>query len=171
MVDARCPREFSSGGVHLIGRTADGIPVGINGNRLRSESQYDAEKNTYVYVALPDGTLDRALLALSCDEHHRCNRSVVPDTPHREAQRREAAAKEAAWVASIRAKGWSAEVTRLVIAGQIRVGMTEAQVRAAWGEPRHVNRTESAYGTSTQWVYGSRSYVYFRNGVVSAIQQ
>lgn len=65
--------------------------------------------------------------------------------------------------------GWSAEVTRLVIARQIRVGMTAAQVREAWGQPRRVNRTTTATGVGEQWVY-SGGYAYLTNGVVTAIQ-
>ena len=55
------------------------------------------------------------------------------------------------------------------------IGMTAAQVRAStWGEPSDINRTTTRYGVSEQWVYRSGSetkYIYFDNGVVTAIQE
>ena len=52
-----------------------------------------------------------------------------------------------------------------------RIGMTTAQVLASsWGKPESINTTITANGNSEQWVYGLRTYVYFRNGKVSAIQ-
>lgn len=64
------------------------------------------------------------------------------------------------------------ELDRAANAGEVRIGMTPAQVRRAWGEPYDVNRTRTAAGTSEQWVYGStgRRFVYFRDGNVTAIQ-
>ena len=52
-----------------------------------------------------------------------------------------------------------------------RLGMSDRQVRekTSWGEPNRVNRTVTAGGVSEQWVYPG-SYLYFRNGRVTAIQ-
>jgi len=52
----------------------------------------------------------------------------------------------------------------------VSVGMTADQVlRSSWGKPKSVNRTTTASGISEQWVYGG-GYLYFRNGVLTTIQ-
>jgi hypothetical protein len=53
----------------------------------------------------------------------------------------------------------------------VRIGMTQADVLvSAWGKPRSVNRTITAAGTEEQWVYGGRNYLYFKDGILRAIQ-
>ena len=53
----------------------------------------------------------------------------------------------------------------------VRIGMTQAQVLdIAWGKPERINRTTTAAGTREQWVYGSRSYLYFQDGILTTIQ-
>lgn len=58
--------------------------------------------------------------------------------------------------------------------GVIRIGMTAAEARSAWGDPSKINRTTSGNGHSEQWVfYRGRSntdYVYLRNDVVTSTQ-
>jgi len=54
------------------------------------------------------------------------------------------------------------------------IGMSAEQARALphpWGEPKDVNRTTTASGVNEQWVYGERSrrYLYFTNGILTAI--
>lgn len=52
----------------------------------------------------------------------------------------------------------------------VRVGMSEQDVLASsWGRPRKINRTTRASGVSEQWVYDG-GYLYFDNGVLTAIQ-
>lgn len=51
------------------------------------------------------------------------------------------------------------------------IGMTEQEVRnSTWGNPIRINTTTTAYGTSQQWVYSNYKYIYFENGIVTAIQ-
>ena len=50
------------------------------------------------------------------------------------------------------------------------IGMTENDVIEIWGNPTDINRTETAYGISEQWVYYGHRYVYLENGFVTAIQ-
>lgn len=67
---------------------------------------------------------------------------------------------------------WDDDSCNSVGIGRIRVGMTKEQVRAAWGRPYDVNTTTTGYGTREQWVMheiGS-SYVYFEDGICTAIQ-
>ena len=53
----------------------------------------------------------------------------------------------------------------------VHVGMSQEEVLASsWGKPERVNRTTFASGTHEQWVYGSRSYLYFENGKLTAVQ-
>jgi len=54
----------------------------------------------------------------------------------------------------------------------LRVGLDECSVSAAPGEPDTMNRTNSAYGRSVQWVYrAKRAYVYTDNGIVRTWQE
>ena len=53
----------------------------------------------------------------------------------------------------------------------VHVGMSQEEVLASsWGKPERINRTTFASGTHEQWVYGSRSYLYFENGKLTAVQ-
>jgi hypothetical protein len=53
----------------------------------------------------------------------------------------------------------------------VRIGMTAVEVLASsWGRPSDINRTTTRYGTREQWVYGSRNYLYFEDGILTAIQ-
>jgi hypothetical protein len=54
----------------------------------------------------------------------------------------------------------------------VRIGMTAKQVieKSSWGEPATVNKIVTANGVDEQWVYGLRSYLYFKNGRLTAIQ-
>lgn len=50
------------------------------------------------------------------------------------------------------------------------IGMTESEVYAStWGAPQKKNTTTTASGEREQWVY-ENGYIYFENGVVTAIQ-
>jgi len=53
----------------------------------------------------------------------------------------------------------------------VRIGMTTKQVlESSWGKPESVNRTTTARSVNEQWVYGGGSYLYFDDGVLTAIQ-
>ncbi|MCC8409784.1 hypothetical protein LJ707_12665 [Mucilaginibacter sp. UR6-1] len=53
-------------------------------------------------------------------------------------------------------------------AGVTEIGMTEDQVKLSRGFPDKINRSTGA-GTADQWIYGE-SYLYFRNGKLTSIQ-
>jgi hypothetical protein len=76
-------------------------------------------------------------------------------------QRARAAKAQAEREAGWRAAGWTEVDIATIRAGQIRVGMNKAMVRAAWGAPATVNTTTTTAGTEEQWVYGLGQYVYF----------
>lgn len=66
---------------------------------------------------------------------------------------------------------WSREDCRLIADKQVRIGMNREQVLAALGKPEDKNITFTANRTREQWVYfGSSVFVYFDDGVMSAIQ-
>lgn len=50
--------------------------------------------------------------------------------------------------------------------------MTKEDVlQSSWGRPESINTTTTSNGTREQWVYrGLRNYLYFENGVLTAIQ-
>ncbi|MBI3044981.1 MAG: hypothetical protein HYY78_19355 [Betaproteobacteria bacterium] len=54
----------------------------------------------------------------------------------------------------------------------VSVGMTKQEVlMSSWGRPQHVNSTTTTRGTTEQWVYGGRNYLYFdESGRLTTIQ-
>lgn len=52
------------------------------------------------------------------------------------------------------------------------IGMTADEVKnSTWGNPSKINKTTTQYGVHEQWVYSSGRYIYFDNGIVTAIQE
>lgn len=50
------------------------------------------------------------------------------------------------------------------------IGMSKSEVLATvWGEPSRKNISEYSFGTYEQWVYSNYRYVYFEDGIVTAI--
>lgn len=65
----------------------------------------------------------------------------------------------------------SPEDQKIIRGERFAVGFTSGAVRAAWGEPRRINRTVGVLSVSEQWVYGDGStYLYFENGVLHSYQ-
>jgi len=73
--------------------------------------------------------------------------------------------------ASPYAEHWSEQEKELMIEGKVQLGMSENQVRIAWGPPRDINRSVGAWGSHEQWVYNDFGpYLYFENGVLTSRQ-
>lgn len=72
------------------------------------------------------------------------------------------------------AKAKRASLDQAVAQGVVVVGMSEAHVRATWGNPTTINRTVTGAGASEQWIYrlagAKTSAVYLTNGVVRSYQ-
>lgn len=52
------------------------------------------------------------------------------------------------------------------------IGMTREEVEnSTWGKPKKINKTTYSWGTTEQWCYPNYKYIYFENGVVTAIQE
>ncbi len=53
-----------------------------------------------------------------------------------------------------------------------KIGMTEAEVRnSTWGSPDDINTDTYSWGTTEQWVYDNKGYIYFKNGKVTSISE
>ena len=52
------------------------------------------------------------------------------------------------------------------------IGMTAEEVRnSQWGAPDDINSTTTANSVTEQWVYGNGRYLYFEDGILTAIQE
>ena len=56
-----------------------------------------------------------------------------------------------------------------IMQGYVRIGWNKEKCTESWGKPKSVNTTTGSWGVHEQWVYGD-SYLYFENGVLTAIQ-
>lgn len=53
---------------------------------------------------------------------------------------------------------------------KVKIGWTKSMCIASWGKPYDINRTTTTYGSSEQYVYSLKKYLYFENGILTAIQ-
>jgi len=56
-----------------------------------------------------------------------------------------------------------------VLQGKVTIGMTKEMCLLSWGEPKSINETITAGKKTEQWVY-SENYLYFDNGILTAMQ-
>lgn len=74
------------------------------------------------------------------------------------------------WVDSLQQK-YGDEYCQNIIQKKVKIGMTQDMCIASWGEPDSINKTITSNGASEQWVYeGIGEYLYFTNGILTAIQ-
>ncbi len=69
---------------------------------------------------------------------------------------------------------WTNEDCNTIGDRRINIGMTSKQVALAWGRPYKINTTVTANTRSEQWVMSdsiNSSFLYFTDGVLTAIQQ
>lgn len=65
----------------------------------------------------------------------------------------------------------SPSIWTLITKGEVRIGMTKEECKLSWGEPEDINITAGSFGRIEQWVfYGGNSFLYFKNGRLSTIQ-
>jgi hypothetical protein len=57
-----------------------------------------------------------------------------------------------------------------ILSGNVKIGYNKEMCKIAWGEPDDVNKTTNVKRASEQWVYNNGSYLYFTNGILTAIQ-
>lgn len=102
-----------------------------------------------------------------CEEAKRLHERIQLEQ-HESLQR--AAERSAAKSAAAQRAKSAAQAARASLPAP-QLGMTPEEVLASrWGRPTRINRTTTARGSREQWVYGSRSYLYFENGRLTAIQ-
>ncbi|MBJ6727582.1 hypothetical protein [Geomesophilobacter sediminis] len=65
---------------------------------------------------------------------------------------------------------WNQKVWAAIEKEKVFIGMTADQAKMSWGEPKEINKTITGKKRHEQWVYSSSSYLYFDNGVLTAIQ-
>lgn len=65
---------------------------------------------------------------------------------------------------------WSSKVWTAIDEEKVFIGMTAEQARMSWGKPKEINKTITGNVKHEQWVYGSGSYIYFENGILTGIQ-
>lgn len=65
---------------------------------------------------------------------------------------------------------WSNEIWQAIKSGVVRVGWNKDMCILSWGFPDKVNKTTGSWGTSEQWVYKYRGYLYFTDGTLETIQ-
>ena len=65
---------------------------------------------------------------------------------------------------------YGTSIATMIINRQVKIGMTKAMCREAWGNPYDINRTQNVYGTHEQWVYGGNRYLYFDGDILTTIQ-
>lgn len=53
---------------------------------------------------------------------------------------------------------------------KVKIGWTKSMCIASWGKPYDINRTTTTYGNHEQYVYSLKKYLYFENGILTAIQ-
>ncbi len=65
---------------------------------------------------------------------------------------------------------WGQKMGTYIADGKVVLGMSKEMCISAWGNPIDVNRTIVKGLTHEQWVYGWSTYLYFDNGILTAIQ-
>jgi hypothetical protein len=66
---------------------------------------------------------------------------------------------------------WPAEIHSAIRHGHVRIGMTQLQVRAAWGSPHDVYRQVTADGEIRAWSYIGQGTVWFGgDGLVGVVE-
>lgn len=56
-----------------------------------------------------------------------------------------------------------------ILNGKVKVGMTKEMCELSWGKPKDINQTITEGKKTEQWVY-SDNYLYFDNGILTAMQ-
>ncbi len=76
----------------------------------------------------------------------------------------------AGWTDSLAVK-YGFENASLILEKKVKIGMSGAMCLESWGIPDSMNRTILDGMEKEQWVYETGRYLYFENGILTAIQQ
>ena len=69
------------------------------------------------------------------------------------------------------AERYGEDNAELISIQKVAIGMTKAMCIESWGLPDHINKTIVSDQKTEQWIYPKRSYLYFTEDVLTAIQQ
>ena len=67
-------------------------------------------------------------------------------------------------------KSYGEEYGNMILQKKVKIGMTKEMCSESWGTPSDINTTTLNGQTSEQWVYENDSYLYFDNGILTAVQ-
>jgi hypothetical protein len=174
VVNAGCDPEFhvfaDYEGLHL--RLAKPAFIYQVDDDFLQSSPYGGQYSGFVFLRSAGALHRAALVREACDS---CSLKIVDGDSllarYEKAKAYKEGAPERARVAAIRATNYSAATKARLISGKAWIGMTAKQARLAWGDPDDINITVTAAGRHEQWVYGSSSYLYVDNGIVTGIQK
>lgn len=62
------------------------------------------------------------------------------------------------------------ETAEHILNRKVKIGWTKEMCIESWGKPYDINRTTRVNGTSEQWVYSMKKYLYFDNNTLTTIQ-
>ena len=65
---------------------------------------------------------------------------------------------------------WGERLGTSIFENRVELGMTAEMCEVAWGKPYYTNRIIVTGLAAEQWVYGWGIYLYFENGILTAIQ-
>ncbi|MBR5238462.1 MAG: hypothetical protein IKV26_07145 [Paludibacteraceae bacterium] len=65
---------------------------------------------------------------------------------------------------------YNLDFATLIIEKKVKIGMSSAMCLESWGEPISKNKTILNGIETEQWIYKTNSYLYFDNGILTAIQ-
>lgn len=63
--------------------------------------------------------------------------------------------------------GISDEIWRLIVMGDLRIGMTKDECRLAVGAPKNISRLPDQSGLREYWYYDGGSYLFFVDGLLN----
>lgn len=65
---------------------------------------------------------------------------------------------------------YNLDIATLIIEKKVKIGMSSTMCLESWGEPISKNKTILNGIETEQWIYKTNSYLYFDNGILTAIQ-
>ncbi|PCJ60951.1 MAG: hypothetical protein COA79_07790 [Planctomycetota bacterium] len=66
----------------------------------------------------------------------------------------------------------SEELKKTIMSKTVKIGMTESQVKASWGEPKDIKVFSSEFGSYKYWSYDEKKpKIYWKDGKVDKIRK
>lgn len=152
--------DISSGNVQV---EIEGYNIRIDGNEYKSDyvlvAPYEGNPNSIsprlVFEGGTVGRISNGLIAITYED----GTWIKLESDERAQQRQAQEQREE-------------EKRQEYLANEPKIGMTAAEVRASnWGEPEKINKTTYAWGVTEQWCYPNNKYIYFDDGIVTAISE